>query len=173
MIVNGHVTPWCLIERGHRQGDPISPYLFLLCVEILGIIVRKNELIKGITINDDEHKIAQFADDTQMVSEGGVHFLEQSISSIDSFGKKSGLFMNSGKTEAIWLGSKRRFSTRYLPHLKMDWNPPKIKILGVWLTVDLTDCEEINSNFFSEIQILVRIWIKRSITPLGRIAVLK
>ena len=50
--------------------------------------------------------IAQFADNTQMMSEGDVN---SSINStIDSFGKKSGLFMNSGKTQAIWLRSKRR-----------------------------------------------------------------
>jgi hypothetical protein len=174
VIVNGHVTPWFLIGRGCRQGDPISPYLFLLCVEILGIMVRENEVIRGITINDEEHKIVQFADDTQMMSEGDANSFEQSIRTIDSFGKKSGLFMNSGKTQAIWLGSKRRSSTRYLPHIKMDWNPQNFKILGVWLTVDLTDCEETNYNDkFSEIKILFRIWIKRSITPLGRIAVLK
>ena len=99
-------------------------------------MVRENELITGITINDDEHKIAQFADDTQMMSEGDVNSFEQSFCTIDSFGKKSGLFMNSGKTQAIWLGSKRRPSTRYFYYVKMDWNPHKLNILGVWLTVD-------------------------------------
>ena len=54
--------------------------------------------------------------------------------------------MNSGKTQAIWLGSRKRCGDRYLPHLKMDWNPSKFKILGVWFTVDLSDCEEINYN---------------------------
>ena len=55
----------------------------------------------------------------------------------------------------------------------MDWNPLKFKILGVWLTVDVTDCEEINYNdTFSEI-ILFRNWRKTPTTPSGRIAVLK
>ena len=66
----------------------------------MDIMVRESEVIRGITINDDEHKIAQFADDTQMMSEGDVNSYEQSISTIDSFGKKSGLFMNSAKTQA-------------------------------------------------------------------------
>ena len=30
-------------------------------------MVRENEVIRGIIINDYEHKIAQFADDTQMM----------------------------------------------------------------------------------------------------------
>ena len=109
-----------------------------------------------------------------MMSEGDAISFEQSISTVDNFGRKSGLVMNSGKTQAIWLGSKRQSLTKYLPHIKIDWNPPKFKILGVWLTADLTDCEEINyNNTFSEMKILFNIWIKRTITPLGKIAILK
>ena len=107
---------------------------------------RENRLIKGININDEEHRSAQFADDTQMMSEGNAISFEQSISTIDNFGKKSGLAMNSCKTQAVWLGTKRQSLTKYLPHIKIDWNPPRFKILGEWLTADLTDCEEINYN---------------------------
>ena len=100
----GILHPGFFIERGSRQGDPISPYLFLLRVEILGIMIRENRLIKGININDEEHKIAQFADDTQMMSEGDAISFEQSISTVDKFGRKFGLAVNTGKTQAIWIG---------------------------------------------------------------------
>ena len=63
--------------------------------------------------------------------------------------------MNSSKTQAIWHGSKRQSLIKYLPHIKIDWNPPKYKILGAWLTAHLIDCEEINYNDkFSEMKIL-------------------
>ena len=40
--VNGRVSPLLSIERGGgRQGDPISPYLFLLCVNILAIMLSE------------------------------------------------------------------------------------------------------------------------------------
>ena len=82
--------------------------------------------------------------------------------------------MNSSKTEAVWLGSLQHSQVKYLPHLKICWNPSKFKILGVWFTVHLRECEEINYNEkFAEIKALYKIWIKRNITPLGRIAVLK
>ena len=174
IVVNGLSTQWLSIERGCRQGDPISPYLFILCVEVLGIMIRENKQIKGISINNEEHKISQFADDTQMTSEGDAFSFEETIKTVNAFGAKSGLFMNSSKTQAIWLGCKKHSEVRFLPHLKMDWNPPKFKILGVWFTADLIGCEQINyDNKFTEIKMLFKSWIKRLITPLGRIAVLK
>ena len=61
-----------------------------------------------------------------------------------------------------------------MPHLKIVWNPSQFKILGVWFTQDLKDCEQINYNEkFFEVKALFNIWSKRLITPLGRVAILK
>ena len=59
-------------QRGCRQGDPISPYLFLLCAEILGILIRNDKEIKGITIDGEEYKISQYADDTSLMCDGSL-----------------------------------------------------------------------------------------------------
>ena len=50
VIVNGQPSEWFPICRGCRQGDRISPYLFILCVEILGIMIRENKHIKSILL---------------------------------------------------------------------------------------------------------------------------
>ena len=68
--MNGQTTQWFTVERGCRQGDPISPYIFILCVEILAIMIREDSDIKGIWINKVEHKISQFVDDTQLMNNG-------------------------------------------------------------------------------------------------------
>ena len=54
-------------------------------MEIIGIMIRENRLIKGINISDEEHRSAQFADDTQMMSEGDAISFEKSISTVDNF----------------------------------------------------------------------------------------
>ena len=119
VIVNGQTTQWFTIQ----QGDPISPYIFIFCVEILAVMIREDSDIKGIWINKVEHKISQFADDTQLTNNGEKKSFEKSIDAINKFGKVSGLFLNADKTQAILLGRKKYSRVKYMPHLKMVWNP--------------------------------------------------
>ena len=63
VIVNNTPTPWFPVERGCRQGDPISSYLFLICSEVLACMIRQNPKIKGYVIFNTENLLTQFADD--------------------------------------------------------------------------------------------------------------
>ena len=53
VIQNGHISEFFVLERGCRQGDPISPYIFIMCAEILGNLVRFSPKIKGICVNNN------------------------------------------------------------------------------------------------------------------------
>ena len=67
VINNGLSSEYFNLTHGVRQGDPLSPYLFLLAVETLAIAIRENEEIKGIVIDKQETKLLQYAGDTTAV----------------------------------------------------------------------------------------------------------
>ena len=66
VLNTGWTTQFVSVSRGVRQRWPISPYLFLLCAEILGITIRQSKDIKGFCYKRKEIKLSQYADDTQI-----------------------------------------------------------------------------------------------------------
>ena len=55
---NGNFSDEILLSRGCRQGDPISPYLFVLCAEILSHVIREYPVIKGHKTYGVENKLS-------------------------------------------------------------------------------------------------------------------
>ncbi|KAK3220321.1 hypothetical protein Dsin_014291 [Dipteronia sinensis] len=71
VLVNGRPTSQFGMERGLRQGDPISPLLFNIVVQGLNCLLQKAlnlGLIKGENFDDSKVHIThlQFADDTML-----------------------------------------------------------------------------------------------------------
>ena len=50
-IVNGgNITKYFKLQKGARQGDPVSAYLITLFLEIVFILIKANKEVKGINI---------------------------------------------------------------------------------------------------------------------------
>ena len=64
---NGFCTNPLKLSRGVRQGCPLSPYLFILSVEILACKIGQNKEIQGIQIFKNKFKMSQFADDNSVL----------------------------------------------------------------------------------------------------------
>ena len=47
---NGHSTGYFRLERGTRQGDPISAYLFIMIIAGFFTMIQENQNIRGINI---------------------------------------------------------------------------------------------------------------------------
>ena len=105
VLNNGFMTNFFQVSRGVRQGCPLSPYLFILCAEILAHKIRGEENIKGIEILNEEIKLTQFADDTTLFC-ADILSVNNALILLQKFGKISGLCLNERKTKAVWLGKR-------------------------------------------------------------------
>lgn len=69
ILINGRPRGKFMASRGLRQGDPLSPFLFTIVVDVLSRLMEKAqefELIKGLVVGRESIEIShlQFADDT-------------------------------------------------------------------------------------------------------------
>ena len=102
---NGHMSNFFNVERGVRQGCPLSPYLFISAIEILSHIINTDDNIKGITLINNEIKNTMFADDATFITDGTKSSVENVIKDIDYFSLLSGLNLNKNKTTIMRCGS--------------------------------------------------------------------
>ena len=64
VLNSGFTTKYVNLEKGARQGDPISAYLFILALEILFLLIKNDTSIKGIKIFDYVFLYTAYADDS-------------------------------------------------------------------------------------------------------------
>lgn len=174
VIQNGIFSSFFEIGRGCRQGDPVSPYLFNLCVEILGIMIRYNTNIKGIKLYNKEYRISQYADDTTLYLDGSEKSLKSVLDLLYQFAKYSGLKPNIDKTRAIWIGTKINSNDIICADMNLNWSKDPFDILGIKFTADLEGMEIMNySAKLNKVRKEINSWNKRNLTPLGKITVIK
>jgi ribonuclease HI len=104
ILINGQPSKNFTPERGLRQGDPLSPYLFILCADVLSGLV-KNKVgigsIHGIQIARQAPKISHllFADDSLLFARANSTEADAILSVLAEYQKASGQVVNMDKSE--------------------------------------------------------------------------
>lgn len=104
IILNGWLTAPIPLLRGVRQGDPLSPLLYILCVEVLACQIRNSPKIQGFLLpcaNGKQFRVRQYADDTTCFVKD-LFSLKHLFELISTYERGSGAKLNRSKTEAMW-----------------------------------------------------------------------
>ena len=99
----GYITP----TRGIRQGDPLSPYLFLLCAEGLLSLIKTsvaNGVIKGILVCREGPKLSHlfFVDDSLIFCRASLEDCDELQRVLGVYERASSQQLNQAKTSIFF-----------------------------------------------------------------------
>ena len=169
VLNNGYATNFFTINRGIRQGCPISALLFILVVEVLSINIKNDKRIKGISVGSKELHISQLADDTTLFVKN-TQSLDRVFLLLNHFYQCAGLKLNKDKTEAMVLGNSNLNLVKY----GITVTKKQVKSLGIIIQKDLTDLESINfEEKILKVKNILNMWKSRKLSIKGKITVLR
>ncbi|XP_058764980.1 uncharacterized protein LOC131638429 [Vicia villosa] len=135
ILVNGCPTKDFVVERGLRQGDPLSPFLFTLVVEGLAVLFNSattSGSFVGYSIsNNVDVKIPQFADDTVIVEQGSWQNLWSIKSIFKGFELILGLKVNFHKSKVMGVNVAESFLETASHFLGCSREKLPFKFLGI------------------------------------------
>ena len=174
ILNNGWYSEFFKLGRGMRQGCPLSPYLFIIAVEILSINIRNSPDIEGINIGETEYKVSQYADDTALTLKYSKNGLIRTFETLKMFEKISGLKINQQKTQVLPFGTAVNNIPIELPLTHLQWTTEPVNYLGVKITPDKTKLLDINYKpILGKIKSSITLWRQRSLTLFGKVTVIK
>jgi len=103
VLLNGVPGKVFHCKRGLRQGDPLSPLLFVLAADFLQNILnnaKANNLLSLPIplVNDKDFPVLPYADDTLIFMKGDITELDHLKEMLSSFAEASGVKVNYEKS---------------------------------------------------------------------------
>ena len=124
IVFNGEALDPILPSRGIRQGDPLSPYLFILCIDFLGQLIEEKcsaNLWKLIKVSQSGPSVSHlmFADDLVLFAKADNINCCVIRDVLDEFCKMSGQTVSESKSRVF-----------FSPNVDMDDREAFCDILG-------------------------------------------
>jgi len=107
ILINGQPTDPFHPKRGIRQGDPLSPYIFILCAEVLSGLINKEQRhghITGVAIATNAPSISHllYADDSILFCRAKLKEATTIMNVLQEYQQASGQKVNMDKSEMIF-----------------------------------------------------------------------
>ena len=130
-IVNGGTTTnYFKFEKGTREGDPISAYLFILVLEIVFLFTKESKKIKGFNIFDKTFLYTAYADDTTFFLKYKKS-IKELMNIFDTFSRFSGLKPSETTREIASIGALKGVQVALCGMRCIDLVSNIVKILGI------------------------------------------
>lgn len=102
ILLNAVPVAWMHCRRGLHQGDPLSPYLFLIMADLLHqMITSPDNGLRHPLTDDMPCLVIQYADDTLILLRAEVEQVCRLKSILDRFAAATGLHINFHKSTFV------------------------------------------------------------------------
>jgi len=172
IVTNGHISQFFSLERGVKQGCPLSPYLYIICAEALANVIRENRNIRPY--HSSMSAVSLFADDTTLYIKNDGTSLNEVFKVLKRFEEISGLKVNLDKTQILKIGNMDSSVNYVDENLKAIPITNDITILGVKIGQDMEQC--IKTNYQSKLDKIAtnfNMWSIRDLSLFGRSLITK
>lgn len=171
--MSSFLSPGFPMTNGTRQGCPLSPLLFILCLEPMAESIRTHPDICGVVMRQGEYKLSLFADDILLTITNPLISLPSLQKLLSSFSAISGDKINNSKTEALPIHIPPSMS-QLKDSYPYKWCTTSLKYLGIILTPSYSSLYHVNyPPLVLDINKSVTTWTKYPLSLSGRINVLK
>ena len=174
MTNNGYLSSFFNIDSGTRQGCPLSPYIFIMIIEILSTIIRNSKEVVGFQLHDREVKFSAYADDVTVFLDGTRKNVESVCKLLDYYGVASGLKVNYKKSAVLRIGPLKDTTIQFCTNKNFTWTSEGVKTLGILFLNNEAKIVESNlETRMKEMKTVLQKWKRRNLTLLGKVTVIK
>ncbi|XP_058775212.1 uncharacterized protein LOC131649467 [Vicia villosa] len=175
VLVNGSSTKEFKVQRGLRQGDPISPFLFVIDMEGLSALMKKLVEVGDFQPfkygEEDYVDILQFADDTVIIEEPTCDNLWSMKVILRGFELVSGLKINFHKSNFFGINIGEWLSTSATSFLSCKKGSFPFKFLGIWVG-ERANKTKVWKDVVTNIKSRLSKWKGRNISIGGRVTLI-
>ncbi|XP_021971338.1 uncharacterized protein LOC110866498 [Helianthus annuus] len=174
--INGELHGYFRGKRGLRQGDPMSPYLFTLVMEVLSLMLQKMALNNAFRfhLHCSKQKIinVSFADDLFVFVNGDMGSVQLIQSVLGKFTSVSGLVPSLPKSTIFFCNVPSDVKSNILSLLPFREGSLPVRYLGVPLIstrLSFRDCRIL----VERMERKVDNWLTKSLSFAGRLQLIK